>query len=151
MQCRLPTVFIIRNMYREECVYSHTAFWIDTDLQTGMQSDWVTGYWQPSSQSQAVIQAGRFRNRQAGFLTGMLAGGVKAGMLTASGQAREAEWQGVCHTRFSTSTFFMIRTHLSPWYTGWKYFRIWFRFRRDFRSQSCLRGVLHAAEIKIFS
>ena len=88
-QCRLPTVFIIRNMYREECVYSHTAFWIDTDLQTGMQSDWVTGYRQPSSQSQAVIQAGRLRNRQAGFLTGMLAGGVKVGRLI----DRQACWQ----------------------------------------------------------
>ena len=49
-----------------------------------------------------------------------------------------------CVTIFSTSIFFMFRAHLGPWL---KCFRNWFRFRRDIRSQSSLRGLLHTAEI----
>ena len=35
-----------------------------------------------------------------------------------------------------------------PVFSKLKYFRIWFRFRRDIRSQSCHRGVQQTKEIK---
>ena len=35
-----------------------------------------------------------------------------------------------------------------PVFSKLKYFRIWFRFRRDIRSQSCDRGVQQTKEIK---
>ena len=63
-------------------------------------------------------------------------------------ELKEVYWKpnplkGVGHEIFYLPFFFLIRTHLGPM----KYFRIWFWFRRDIRSQSCLRGVHPSAEM----
>ena len=49
-------------------------------------------------------------------------------------------WKGVCHGIFDLY-FFMIRTHLGPWYNRVKYFRIQFRIRREIRSQSSKNSI----------
>ena len=52
----------------------------------------------------------------------------------------------MCHKIFDLQ-FFHDSNPSGPLINRLKYFRILFRFRQDFRSQSCLRGVQHTKEI----
>ena len=53
--------------------------------------------------------------------------------------------QGVCHEIFDLHFVYDSKT-FGPLINRLNYFRFRFRFRRDIRSQSCLRGVLHTVE-----